>query len=368
MRCFWRSGCLAIVASWVASCGGGEGAAPPTAPPPATVNWAAVDRAVDDAFATGTAPGIAVAIYAPDGRPLHSRVRGDMALDRNIAVASASKMVSGLAILRLVDQGFLSLDATTGAVLGWAGPQGAITLRQLLSFTSGLPTIFTPGSGADCTRNPLVTLAQCVDDLGQRGLSWTPGSRFEYGNTHLHVAARMAEVATGAGWANIVAVQLRQPLSLPGSVAYYTAPRQSTGTINPLVAGGLRITMDEYGRILGVIYNRGSHNGQVLLAASLVEQMGRDPFPTAVTGFSPYANFGLAREYGLTAWLECATPFTGCNDITSPGAFGFTPWIDRDGGYYAIVGMEVDGFGEVSQFSVDLSLALRRLIRAALGR
>jgi CubicO group peptidase (beta-lactamase class C family) len=351
----------------VSGCGGGgDGSVPAVTPPPAATNWSAVDRAVDDAFATGTAPGIALAIYAPDGRLLHARVRGDMALERNIAVASASKMVSGLAILRLVEQGFLSLDSTTGTVLGWSGPQAAITLRHLLAFTSGLPTIFTAGSGTDCTRNPFTTLADCVADLGQRGLSWTPGSRFEYGNTHLHVAARMAEVATGANWANIVALQLRQPLSLPDTVAYYTAPRQSTGTINPLIAGGLRISMSEYARVLSVIHNRGTHNGQYLLAASLIEQMGKDPYPMAVTGFSPYDNFGLPREYGLTAWLECATPTTGCNDITSPGAFGFTPWIDRDAGYYAIIGMEVDGFGEVSEFSVKLSLTLRPLIKTAL--
>lgn len=334
----------------------------------ATSPWDAVNRAVDEAFATGTAPGIALAVYAPDGRLLHSRTRGDMTLDRNVAVASASKMVTGVVLLRLVEQGFLSLDSTTGSVLGWSGPQAAITLRHLLSFTSGLPTVFTAGVGTDCTRDPAVTLAACVAQIGQRGLAWAPGSRFEYGNTHLHVAARMAEVVTGASWASVFAQQLRLPLSWPDSVAFFTAPRQNVGTINPLVSGGLRISMTEYSRLLGLVHNRGQNNGQFLLSASLVEQMGRDPYPAAVTGFSPYANNGTDREYGLTAWLECTTPATGCNDITSPGAFGFTPWIDRDGGYYAIVGMEVSFGGEVSKFSVDLSLALRPLIRAAVAQ
>jgi CubicO group peptidase (beta-lactamase class C family) len=358
-----------LLAALLSGCGGGSGGdAPGAGSGPTPSEWDPVARAVDAAFATGTVPGIALAVYAPDGRLLYSRVRGDFALDRNVAVASASKMVSGLAILRAVEQGFLSLDSTTGSVLGWTGPQAAITLRQLLSFTSGLPTVFTAGSGPDCTRNAFVTLAQCVADLGAAGLAWPPGSRFEYGNTHLHVAARMAEVAIGASWATIFAQQLRQPFGWPAAVAYFTAPRQSAGTLNPLIAGGLRISMTEYAQLLGVIHNRGSYQGQRLLSATLVEAMGRDPFPAAVTGFSPYANFGLDREYGLTAWLECTTPATGCNDITSPGAFGFTPWIDRDGGYYALLGMEGDGLGEISAFAVQLSLDLRPLIRTAVPR
>jgi CubicO group peptidase (beta-lactamase class C family) len=322
-----------------------------------------VTAAVDAAFARNVVPGLALAVYAPDGQLLYSRVRGDFALDRNVAVASASKMVSGVVLLRLVDQGFLSLGSTTGAVLGWTGPQAAITLRQLLSFTSGLPVSFRIGD--DCTADRSITLAQCVADLATRPLVAAPGTRFDYGSTHLAVAARMAEVATGAGWAQVVTQQLGAPLGWSSAVAWYTAPRQQLGTTNPLVAGGLRITTQEYARFLGVVYNRGTYQGQRLLASTLIEQMGIDPFPTAITGSSPYERFGLFREYGLTAWLECTTPATGCQDITSPGAFGFTPWIDRDGRYYAIVAMESQELGEISQFSVQLSLELRPLIRAA---
>jgi CubicO group peptidase (beta-lactamase class C family) len=325
-----------------------------------------VSQAVDAAFATNATPGLAVVVHAPDGQLLYSRVLGDFALDRNIAVASGSKMVSGVVLLRLVDQGLLSLDSTTGAVLGWTGPQAAITLRHLLSFTSGLPVSLRAGD--DCTLDRAITLAQCAADLSARALVAAPGSRFDYGSAHLTVAARMAEVVTGTSWAQIVAQQLGQPLGWSPQVLFYTAPRQQAGTTNPLVAGGLRITTQEYARLLGVVHNRGTHQGQRLVSTALVDQMGVDPYPAASTGTSPYTRFGLVREYGLTAWLECTTPATGCQDITSPGAFGFTPWIDREAGYYAIVAMEAQGVGELSQFSVQLSLDLRPLIRAALGR
>ena len=52
--------------------------------------------------------------------------------------------------------GISDAGSTTGAVLGWTGPQGAITLRQLLSFTSGLER------EAPCTLLAGITLADCV--------------------------------------------------------------------------------------------------------------------------------------------------------------------------------------------------------------
>ena len=51
---------------------------------------------------------------------------------------------------------------------------------------------------------------------------------------------------------------------------------------------------------------------------------------------------GLDFHYGLASWTECAPPAVNCPVISSPGAFGFTPWVDREDGYYAIIGMEVD--------------------------
>jgi hypothetical protein len=56
-----------------------------------------------------------------------------------------------------------------------------------------------------------------------------------------------------------------------------------------------------------------------------------------------------------------------CKVVSSPGAFGFTPWVDRDGGYFAILGMEVtESDSGVVQFAVSLEQELKPLIRAAL--
>lgn len=78
---------------------------------------------------------------------------------------------------------------------------------------------------------------------------------------------------------------------------------------------------------------------------------------------------GYPFLYGLTAWLECDTPATGCAVISSPGAFGFTPWIDRDTGYYAIIGtLNTNSSGKVVKASIDAAQALKPAIRTALGK
>jgi CubicO group peptidase (beta-lactamase class C family) len=305
-----------------------------------------------------------LSIYDAHGNKVFEQMYGDFSPDNRIPIASASKLVAGLAILRLVDQGKLSLDSSTGQVLGWKGPQAVITLRHLLSFTSGLP----PRDA--CTLRPGITLAECVESLAKLKLVASPGTRFDYGNTHLHVAARMAEVATGKTWDGIFGAELRAPLGIAPQAVFYTWPRRPEGTTNPLIAGGLQMTMNEYARVLELEYHRGLYRGQRLIGDALFSAQASEPYPDAVIGDTPVGRIGLDYHYGLASWLECPPPAVNCPVQSSPGAFGFTPWVDRTGGYYAILGMDVGGIGRtgVVKFSVQLAKQLQPMIREALRR
>jgi hypothetical protein len=83
-----------------------------------------------------------------------------------------------------------------------------------------------------------------------------------------------------------------------------------------------------------------------------------------IIGSTPSA---LYARYGLTAWLECATPATGCSTISSPGAFGFTPWLDRSSGYYAILGMELDDLRADRGLGPQIQQGLKPLIATAVA-
>jgi hypothetical protein len=109
------------------------------------------------------------------------------------------------------------------------------------------------------------------------------------------------------------------------------------------------------------------YQGNTLISAGLIATQGTEPYPNAVIGDSPFVAIGLNFHYGLASWLECPPPAVNCQVVSSPGAFGFTPWVDRDGGYYAILGMEVsESQSGIVDFSVKLAQDLKPLIRAAL--
>ena len=358
------SSTLCIAAAVAASlslsaCGGGDGSGDNggSSGSTSTDAFAAVDDAARTAFEAERISGMGLTIYDSHGTKVFEHMYGDFSPDQRMVIASASKLVSGVTLFRLIDQGYLSLDSTTGQVLGWTGDEGAITLRELMSFTSGLQ----PEN--HCTYQSDVTLSACVQTISQSALAAAPGTRFDYGSTHLAVAGRMAEVVTGKSWNEIFAAQLRDPLSLANDLVYYANPLKGTGTDNGLLAGGLRMSMNEYEHVLHFVFDKGVWNGAPLLAPTLFDTQTVTPYPNAVIGTSP-SETGV--RYGLTAWLECSTPATGCSTISSPGVFGFTPWLDRSTGYYAILGME-DRDNRRTHFGADLEQQLKPLIVEALS-
>ena len=244
-------------------CGGGGGGKdqPPGAVP---ATWVTVDAAVD--AVQGQFPGgLAVEILTPAG-VVYSHALGGFSPTSPVLVGSGSKWVSATVLLRLVEQGVLSLDATTGSILQdasgqpWTGNLGQARLRHLLSFTTGISGDVPASENTDLTLDEAVKIV-----YADQGASASPaGSYFHYGSTHLRIAARMAEVATGKTWSQIVREQLGNPLGWPLS-ANFGGPNY-----NP--AGGLYISGQDYERFLSLQLRRGLFGGQRLLAEALLDQ------------------------------------------------------------------------------------------------
>jgi serine-type D-Ala-D-Ala carboxypeptidase/endopeptidase len=327
--------------------------------PPVPDKFAEVEAAVRTAYETYKIP-MGLAVFDAQGTRVFEEMYGGFSADRRVAIASASKLVSGVTIFRLIDAGYLTLDSTTGQLLGWTDGKGEITLRHLLSFTSGLE------AEHPCTYRPEIPLADCVEAIGQGDLTSAPGTRFDYGSTHLHVAALMAQVAAGSDWNTIFDVQMRKPLQLAPEFAYYAAPRQGVNPlpINPLPAGGMRASMNDYQHVLRFVFDKGKWQGSQLMMPTIFDIQTIVPYPAAIIGTSPSL---INARYGLTAWLECDTPTTGCATISSPGVFGFTPWIDRATGYYAILGMEIADLQADRGIGPQIQQTLKPLIEEAMA-
>ncbi len=325
--------------------------------------WAEVEQIAKTAVVRDKLPGLGIVIRDAMDRTVFTGTYGDFALDRSIAVASASKLVSGTVLLELVRQGTLALDSTTGAVLGWPASKGSISLRHLLSFTSGLKP------DVPCLFSVATTLAACVENIRDADRLALPGVRFDYGGSHLHVAGRMAEVAAGQSWKRLFDDIVARPLGLGADTRYVTLPLRGLGQQNPLIGGGLRITTLDYMEILALYFHKGRYRGLEVATPALFDQAAREPYPMVDIETAPASTRGRGLRYGLASWLHCASAADGCAMISSPGAFGFTPWVDRSVGYYAVIAMELSKAEDgVVDTSVDLQEELAPAIAAALGR
>jgi D-alanyl-D-alanine carboxypeptidase len=132
-------------------------------------------------------------------------------------LASASKAFSGAVALALVDRGVLSLDDTiAGRVPNLPAAWGAVTLRQLLQHTSGVPNYATLEFFQYYTEHPHgpFTHQMLIDFAADQPLQFPPGSAFTYSNTDNIVIALMAEAATSKPYEQLLSELVFAPLDL----------------------------------------------------------------------------------------------------------------------------------------------------------
>lgn len=336
-------------------------------------HWAAVTSAILSAQtnfpgAAGGPAGLAVEIMAPEG-VVYSQSFGDFTNQSYVAVASGSKWVSASAILRLVDAGVLSLDSQTKQFLTdragnpWSGNMGEIKLRQLLSFTSGISGDDANDGDSTITLDEAVKRIYDDDHVGAQ----PPGAFFHYGDTHLRIAARMAEAATGKSWRQIFLDEIQNPLGWSRLSTF------GNGS-NPDPAGGLACTGLEYTRFLMLQLRQGLDGSARLLASATIDQQRADGFgPATRIDYSPYV--ALRREsfhYGFGNWLETAdgqAP-SGSDPVirwSSTGKFGWAPWVSADGSYAAVIMTRQPDTWASMLPSENLKNKLDPLIRTALA-
>ena len=138
-RCACWLGAVGLASLLVATTAGCSGGSDSQGLPPALVD-------VVEGFAASTGGGIGVAVLGSGGEPRRlsagaaSRDGGSTVTDATVfRVASVTKTYLAALTLQLVDDGRLALDAPLRSLFGDVGVWGDVTVRQLLSHTSGLP-------------------------------------------------------------------------------------------------------------------------------------------------------------------------------------------------------------------------------------
>jgi CubicO group peptidase (beta-lactamase class C family) len=285
-----------------------------------------VDSEVDFSFA----------VERKDGRRYVFN-RGASTMQTAYPSASISKLVAAVVILRQVELGVLSLDTKPQDVIrSWpvssSDPLAGMTLRQLLSLTSGL------ANEVSCMDSPTANFEACVISIANNnmGSGFAAGREFFYSDAHHQVAALMAIKARGvAGWQDLFAEFKTQTGLFPNT----TFDLPSAG--NPRIAGGMNVTGADYMDFLTAL-----KNGALLNASSMSEMLA-DQIASIPIAFSPIFSGlnggpGLGEDwhYGLGLWQECQSAQYNCvpgTRVSSPGGYGSYPFWDRTSAYTGIV-------------------------------
>ena len=186
-------------------------------------------------------PGMTVAL-AKEGTILYVQKYGLANLNTNQAtdtdtifeIGSITKQFTAALIMKLQEQGKLHVDDSVDAYLGEYNFPSAITLRMLLTHTSGLANYTSfpayPNWAANGVSEPTLLTA-----VSQASLLFQPGTQWSYSNSNYFLLGAIIEKVTGESYEANLEQSIFQPLKLTNTYFSLPPPTQSaTGyTLGP---------------------------------------------------------------------------------------------------------------------------------------
>jgi CubicO group peptidase (beta-lactamase class C family) len=275
--------------------------------------------------AAGQSRGI-IKIVAEDGAVIHEHTVGGMSGTTPIDVASSTKWLTAITFMTFVDDGAVKLDDDISKWLPeFGGSNPPITARQLLTHTSGVHDNPCQNGGA--------VLATCVRTLASSSREFTAGSAFSYGNAPFLVVGRLIEELGGTDFASVVRIRLTGPLGMDAT----TWPGAPTAA-NP--AFGVRITVDDYGKLLDMVLHGGVSNGVRVLSSDAVTQMISDQVSRYDTSHDYSVGITGIPRYGLGCWPDVVDESGKTAVVSGNGGKGLYPWVDFTTHTWGVVGVQ----------------------------
>ena len=334
---------------------------------PASAPDAAIEDVIDAEMPASGVPGVAYAVVA-DGEVTWVGARGvvrsggDTAVmpDTPFLTGSISKSFTALAVMQLVEAGRVDLDAEVSRYLDiFAGrPAGVITIRELVSHTSGFSTLQGNAShtGAE---GGTEELQRRVDEVAEMDPAHPPGEQWEYSNTNYQVLGRLIEVVSGQSYQDYVAARILEPAGMEHSFvadgevhrSMATGHQPWFGTKRPLPEnatdratapqGGIIASAGDLGRYMQVMMN----GEDDVLSAEGKAQMMRP-----ASSVSPFYGFGWFIDSGnRTVWHSGSSPRFETLATMDPSA--------QDGVVVLVNGGSGVGFGEPAQLRNAITAA-----------
>lgn len=197
-----------------------------------------------------------------------------MALNTRFRLASVSKQFTAAAILRLQDEGKLSVnDPVCKYIQPCPAAWEPIRLHHLLSHTSGIPDLMArPGWGL--RRVTPATPEELTADSMRYGLQFPPGTKVRYDNAGFNLLGAVVEKITGMSLHDYLQQAFFRPLGMTdtgyddggadmamgyANLAGGVTPQPNANVSIVYAAGALYSTLDDL-----LIWQRALHHGHVL--------------------------------------------------------------------------------------------------------
>ena len=210
--------------------------------------------------------------------------------DAQFYIASVSKPFTALAVMQLVEQGAIELDAPVQTYLPWftlADPEAAarITIRQLLQQTSGMGEEGYPGWAPGTE----ATIEESVRALREARPIAEPGERFQYFNDNYNILGMVVQEVSGRTYEAYLAEQVLAPLKMSdtvtdpalatnlarghGCVLGWPVPRQETFVRAHLPSGYIISTAQDLTKLVSAHLNGGRYGDRQVLSAEGIATM-----------------------------------------------------------------------------------------------
>lgn len=181
-----------------------------------------IDQIASSALAQSGVPSASIAVVR-DGKLAYVHAYGEARLDPKTAatpamrysIGSISKQFTAAAILMLQQQGKLSLDDTVAKFFPQLTDASHITLRQILSHTSGYQDYWPQDYVMPEMLEP-TTPAFIMDAWAKKPLDFAPGADWQYSNTNYVIAASIVKKLTGQTPFEFLTQHVFQPLGMAG--------------------------------------------------------------------------------------------------------------------------------------------------------
>ena len=324
-------------------CGGGGSTSSPS-----ESLGGAVDAVVKTAMQQQGIPGMTVAL-AKNGTMLYVKAYGVSDLAAQLAtqpstifqIGSITKQFTAALIMQLQEQGKLQVDDSINLYFPEYKFPSAITLRMLLTHTSGLADYTSFPQYPDWSTNG-VSEATVLSAISQEPLLFQPDTQWSYSNSNYFVLWAIIVKITGQSYPANLAQSIFQPLgltstyySLPPSgqaaIGYtgnasYQSPAQIVNRSAPFAAGALSSNVYDL-----VAWDNALVHGKVVSPASFTEMTTPDGF--SIPGGGSYG-FGLGlRTFNNrpTIWHNGAiNGFTAETDVFLDSGFAVVVLTNSD--------------------------------------